>query len=103
MADSYFVPYNYSQVASNLDKNLESYVGAMGNQFDQETQTGRRDFTRTAEDAATQAKQFAEDYARYTSKDQIDRNKSLAGLSRDIAMKLSNAANAYGQRGLLNS
>lgn len=49
----------------------------------------------------TQASRNREDYARYTSQAQTQTNRQLALNNSSFARKLSSAANAYGQRGLL--
>lgn len=43
------------------------------------------------------------DYQRYTGVDQQNMNRDIAAQSKDFALKMSNAADAYGKRGILNS
>lgn len=101
--DPYAVEYDPNAISNQIDSWFQSYLKTMQNQFAQETQTGRRAFTRTAEDAATQAKQFTEDYTRFTWRDQELKTKQLAATSKEYASALSNAADAYWQRWILNS
>lgn len=56
-----------------------------------------------AQDLAQKNARDQADYAKFTAREQIDFNKTLATRNKDFASAMSNASNAYGQRGLLRS
>lgn len=58
-------------------------------------------FGNNAYDIGVKQRRNAEDYAKFTGAEQADFNQSMALRDKDFAQKMGQAANAYGQRGLL--
>lgn len=88
---------------SNFEQGWKSYIDASKQVYDIETTRTLDTYNQQQQAYDLQQARNREDYARYTSDQQSATNRQLASSSKDFARKLSSAANAYGQRGLLRS
>lgn len=88
---------------NNFEQGWQSYINASKNVYDIETTRTLDTYNQQQQAYDLQQARNREDYARYTSDQQTATNRQLASSSKDFARKLSAAANAYGQRGLLRS
>lgn len=90
-----------SDSANAFNKQWEDFISTSQQAYGIETGRGLEQYQQKRQDTDIQRQRNAEDYAKYTSREQSDFNRNLAMRDKDFATKLSQAANAYGQRGLL--
>ena len=90
-------------MADEFDKQTSEAISAAQGAFDVKAGRKNEGFARESDKLKLDMARNREDYLKYTSREQIDFNRNIAAQDKGFARKLSNAANAYGQRGLLRS
>ncbi len=96
-------PGTYQAELDAFNEGINRYKWAELGAIDLLTQRGRLDFDEKRKDLETKMARYKEDYAKFTSRAQMDYNRNLAASDKQFARKLANAASAYGKRGLINS
>lgn len=104
-----------------FDKTWNAYIEAQKQVYGIETAQGLQKYQRAGEDlTASNYKtqlgfdwqgedlnrrnaQDLADYQKFTGREQVDFNRQLATRNKDFSNALTNAANAYGQKGILRS